>query len=237
MTLQAVAFDAARLCEDIVRLQGARARDRGVELRLEANAASVRVLGDPLRLRQILVSLVANAIKLTERYEVVLVLDAARPEGDAIRLRISVRDSGTGIPGAQPSRSFQHFTQADSFSTRKHGGTDLCLAICRQLVELVEGRIGVEREEGRGSTLTVEVALVLMDCMMPGVDGYEATAEIRRRQQGQPPTPVVAMAANAMQGDRDRCLQARMDDYLSKPVSREALERVLSRWLSRTEAT
>jgi CheY-like chemotaxis protein len=232
MTVEAVAFDAARLCEDIVRLQGARARDRGVELRLEANATSVRVLGDPLRLRQILVSLVANAIKFTERYEVVLVLDAARPEGDAIRVRISVRDSGTGIPGAQPSRSFQHFTQADSFSTRKHGGTGLCLAICRQLVEG-----SGSRARKVGAAFTVEVALVLMDCMMPGVDGYEATAEIRRRQQGQPPTPVLAMAANAMQGDRDRCFQAGMDDYLSKPAGREALERVLSRWLSRTEAT
>jgi signal transduction histidine kinase len=134
MTVEAVAFDAARLCEDIVRLQGVRARDEDVELRHEA-AKSVRVLGDPLRLRQILVNLVANAIKFTERYEVVLVLDAARPEGDAIRVRISVRDSGTGIPGAQRSRSFQHFTQAESFSTRKHGVTGLCLAICRQLVE------------------------------------------------------------------------------------------------------
>jgi CheY-like chemotaxis protein len=76
-----------------------------------------------------------------------------------------------------------------------------------------------------------------MDCMMPGVDGYEATAEIRRRQRSQPPTPILAMAANAMQGDRDRCFQAGMDDYLSKPAGREALERVLSRWLSRTEAT
>ena len=143
------------------------------------------MVGDPLRLRQILVNLLDNAIKFTERGEVVLGLDADRPDAGATRLRITVRDSGIGIPAAQRSRIFQHFTQADSSTTRKHGGTGLGLAICRQLVELMQGRIGVESEEGRGTTCTVDVALqiappeieppaelhlVLMDCMMPGVD-------------------------------------------------------------------
>ncbi len=306
MTLESVPFDVGALADDVLRLMAAKATQKGIGLRLEVEGTTApELLGDPLRLRQILVNLVDNAIKFTERGEVVLGVAAAAPRDGHVSLRLSVRDSGIGIPEAQRSLIFQHFTQADSSTTRKHGGTGLGLAICRQLVELMRGRIGLESDLGRGSTFTVDLELptrpvsadgpaaravavaaaaaavaagrrvllaednpvnqlvargllarlgcsvdvagdghealrllqgggydlVLMDCMMPGLDGYEATAEIRRREAGGARVPVIAMTANAMQGDRERCLAAGMDDYLSKPVNRDALTEVVSQWL------
>jgi signal transduction histidine kinase len=108
--------------------------------------------------------LVDNAIKFTENGEVLRRPEAGTPVADALPCRISVHDSGIGIPAVQRAMSFQHFTQADSSTTRKHGGTGLGLAICRQLVGPTECRITVGNEEGRGSTFTVEVALPTARC-------------------------------------------------------------------------
>jgi hypothetical protein len=116
MTLEAVAFDAARLCEDIVRLQGVRARDKGVEPRLEASAKSFPVLGDPLRLRRSLVNLVDNAFKFTERGEVVLGLDAARPDPVGTR---SGSGSACGIvESGYPPRNARGSSSISSRRTR-----------------------------------------------------------------------------------------------------------------------
>lgn len=106
-----------------------RAKDKGLGLRLvRATATSAQVLGDPLRLRQVLVNLVDNAIKLTQKGEVVLRLEAGTPVADALPLRIRVRAGGIGLPAAQRSMSFQHFTRADGSTARKHGGTGPGLA-------------------------------------------------------------------------------------------------------------
>ncbi len=303
MTLEAVPFDLAPICDDVIRLLGVAATAKGIGLRLESvELPAAQLVGDPVRMRQVLVNLVDNAIKFTDRGEVVVGVEARPTAPDAVHLRLAVRDTGIGIPAAQRSRIFQHFTQADSSTTRKHGGTGLGLAICSQLVALMGGGIEVESEEGHGSLFTVDLRfllapirpvapervtpavstgadsarrrvllaednpvnqllarglltclgcdvdvaangqeavrlfaadrydLVLMDCMMPGLDGYEATAAIRRIEPAGRRTPVVAMTANAMQGDRERCLAAGMDDYLSKPVDREALAGVLVAW-------
>jgi CheY-like chemotaxis protein len=304
MTLEAVPFDLAPICDDVIRMLGVAATAKGIGLRLESvELPPAQLVGDPVRMRQVLVNLVDNSIKFTDRGEVVVRVEAQPTAPDMVRLRLAVRDTGIGIPAAQRSRIFQHFTQADSSSTRKHGGTGLGLAICSQLVALMGGRIEVESEEGHGSLFTVDLRfllaptqpvapardvapavstgvdgarrrvllaednpvnqlvarglltclgcdvdvaangqeavrlfaaarydLVLMDCMMPGLDGYEATAAIRRIEPADGRTPVVAMTASAMQGDRERCLAAGMDDYLSKPVDRAALARVLVAW-------
>jgi two-component system, sensor histidine kinase and response regulator len=145
MTLEAVPFDAG-LADDVLRLLAAKATQKGIGLRLEVDGEPApELLGDPLRLRQILVNLVDNVVEFTERGEVVLRVAAAAPRDRHIPLRLSVRDSGSGIPEAQRSLIFQHFTQADSSTTRNHGGTGLGLAICRQLVELMRDRIEGER--------------------------------------------------------------------------------------------
>jgi len=248
------------------------------------------VIGDACRLRQILVNLTSNALKFTERgtIDVRAASEARCDEG--IELRLSVSDTGPGIPQDRLERIFEPFTQADGSVTRKFGGTGLGLTISRRLVALMGGKLWAESTPGQGTTFhftarlgrgsaastnapagnadtakplrsprrrvlvaednavnqrvtarilenlghTVQVVgdgraaldalererfdLVLMDVQMPGMDGLEAVAELRRREEstGQH-EPVIALTAHAMKGDRESCLAAGMDGYLSKP--------------------
>ncbi|GAB0056398.1 Sensor histidine kinase RcsC [Candidatus Magnetaquicoccaceae bacterium FCR-1] len=264
------------------------------------------VLGDPTRLRQVLVNLLSNAVKFTRVGSVTL---SAAPVNDSqLRqaLRFEVRDTGVGISREQFARLFQAFEQADCSTTRHFGGTGLGLAISRKLVRLMGGRIEVESEPGVGSQFVVllpmricdppetavaamdgarvdsdfvrgarilvaeddpinravlrgmlkrfdlEVSfaedgrqvleilenarfdLLFLDCQMPRLDGFATCREIREREQaGGRHMPIVAMTAYAMQGDRERCLAAGMDDYLAKPVSRRGMQSAIMRWLSR----
>ncbi len=117
------------------------------------------VRGDAGRLRQILVNLVSNAVKFTEAGEIVVLATALQEGPDTVRLRFAVRDTGIGLEPEQAGRVFESFAQADASTTRRYGGTGLGLAICRQLAELMGGRIGVETAPGRGSTFWFEVRL------------------------------------------------------------------------------
>ena len=291
-------------------------------------------VGDPGRLRQVLTNLLGNAIKFTERGQVVLKAEVVSQVRDAIQLKFTVQDSGIGIPPGEQGRLFDAFTQVDESNTRKYGGTGLGLAISRQLVELLGGEIGVGSEPGKGSkfwftasfgkskrpstaaragnqpdsalhptpaprvaavksqTGTAQRAtgpalvskgppsqksmrillaedneinqrialrllqklglsadavvngreavealekrrydLVLMDCQMPDMDGFEATAVIRQREGGSRHQTICALTANAMDGDRERCLAAGMDNYISKPLGLEKLRQALDRWI------
>jgi len=274
------------------------------------------VSGDPHRLRQVLVNLVSNAIKFTERGAVMVEARLESLTPGEVRGRFTVTDTGIGLAAEQSSRLFSPFVQGDSSTTRRYGGTGLGLAISKQLVEMMSGEIGVESRLGEGSTfwftatfgtppsgtkvdlppsaagrpaaepnvvsfrkppvqprscrlariLVVEdnatnqlvmlaqleklghrataVAdgaqalealrresydLVLMDCQMPVMDGYEATRRIR--QSDQRGIPIIAVTAHAMSGDREECLRAGMNDYLAKPVAIHALATTLTRWL------
>ena len=109
-------------------------------------------MGDPLRLGQILINLVNNAVKFTERGEIRLSAELLEQTGDRVKLRFSVRDTGIGMTPEQAARLFQAFTQADTSTTRKYGGTGLGLTICKRLVELMGGQIWLESEPGAGST-------------------------------------------------------------------------------------
>ena len=285
------------LAHDTARLFQARAESKGLRLTVQiAPDAPSTVLGDPVRLRQILANFVSNAIKFTEQGEVVVRVEPSPvyPQG----VRLIVQDTGIGIPLDKQASIFEPFMQADNSTTRKYGGTGLGLAICKRLTELMGGQMGVESEPGKGSTffvdlplppveaqslqtpepsttlpeipsgkrillvednevnrkvaqrmlnkwqLEVEIAvngieavqkattaaydLILMDCQMPEMDGYEATRRLRARGVR---VPIIALTANAIEGDRQRCLECGMDDYLAKPIKPDELQRILTRWL------
>ena len=442
MVIECVEFDLRAVIEEVAEVLAPSAHEKGFEIVCDVPPAlGVAVKGDPGRLRQVLTNLVANAVKFTERGEVVIEARVRAESAHRRAIRIAVRDTGIGIPAARQAAIFDSFTQVDGSTTRKYGGTGLGLTICRQLVHLMGGEIGLESESGTGSTFWVELGfepaaaavaplpapvdrlrglrilvvddnatnrmivretlrawgcrpeeaasgnaalaaldaaiavagdpfalvildmqmpgmdgaetadriradgrfpdlplvllsssaslrdtnttpfavalskpvrqaallralrevvggqhvqpeqrvapvvetpaesprvllaednavnrtvalrmlkklgcradavetgrqavdavgreaydLILMDVQMPEMDGFEATAEIRRRANGGPRTPIIAMTAHAMEGDRERCLAAGMDDYLSKPMSIAALAEALARWTLR----
>ena len=158
LQLDRVPFQLRDLLEDTVRVLAPRAQQKGLELACHIPPeAPDALVGDPLRLRQIVVNLVSNAIKFTERGEVVLSVQAGPLRNGCAELRFAVTDSGIGIPPDKQAVIFEAFSQADSSTTRRYGGTGLGLAICAQLVKLMDGKISVESQPARGSTFYFEV--------------------------------------------------------------------------------
>ena len=153
LQLDCVAFNLRDALEDTMRVLAPRADQKGLELACHIHPdVPDALVGDPLRLRQIVVNLVGNAIKFTERGEVVLRVQAEPRRNANAQLRFSVTDTGIGIPREKQAIIFEAFSQADSSTTRRYGGTGLGLAISAQLVELMGGRISVESQPGQGST-------------------------------------------------------------------------------------
>jgi two-component system sensor histidine kinase/response regulator len=153
LQLDSVGFNLRDALEDTMRVLAPRAHQKGIELACHIHPdVPDALVGDPLRLRQIVVNLVGNAIKFTEHGEVVLSVQADPLGNGDVQLRFSVADTGIGIPPDKREIIFEAFSQADSSTTRRYGGTGLGLAISAQLVELMGGGISVESEPGRGST-------------------------------------------------------------------------------------
>ena len=151
MTLEQVEFELAHLLRDTLRPLALRCAEKGIELVLSlAPEAPARVVGDPSRLRQIVINLVGNAIKFTVQGEIVVHVGPAADLSDG--LQFTVRDTGIGIPPAKQRSIFEAFSQADSSITRRFGGTGLGLTICAKLVDLMGGRIWVDSREGHGSS-------------------------------------------------------------------------------------
>jgi signal transduction histidine kinase/CheY-like chemotaxis protein len=303
LTIRTDVVDVRALATEAVALMAATARDKPVRL---ACRVSRRVPGalqaDPVRLRQLLVNLLHNAVKFTERGRVDLEVSIVGETDDAVRLRFEVVDTGIGIDDDMLDSVFDAFTQADASSTRRHGGSGLGLAIVKELAELMDGDVGVASRLGEGSTFwfelplkragetpqpgepaavgedgvsahlllaeddvvnqmvveellkqlgcTVDVVgdgqaaceavarrrydLVFMDVHMPVMDGYDAVRAIRAAEQGgDVHVPIVALTADALAGDRERCLEAGMDDYITKPVSSAMLAAAVERWTGR----
>ncbi len=298
LELASVDFHVRSQFEGAVRPFVNLGREKGIAVRCEIDAKVPEALrGDPSRLGQVLANLVANAVKFTERGEVVVRVGAEAAGESHIGLDFEVVDTGIGIAPAAAARLFQPFVQADDSTTRRFGGTGLGLAIARRLVQLMGGDIALESEVGKGSRFRFSIRLlasqgalpervspietvaqglrvlvaddsrinqkvvsgvlekmgfladvvgsgeaaieawdrtpyatILMDCQMPGMDGYQATARIREREGPGRHTAIVAMTASALLGDRDKCLAAGMDDYLPKPFTPEDLARVMRRW-------
>ncbi len=293
---------------EVLNLQSMAAREKGIDLKCAvAPGVPAIVIGDAGRVRQIIVNLVGNAVKFTERGGVDVAVDPLSVSSDETVLLFSVADTGEGIPAEAQPRIFSAFTQADPSTTRRHAGTGLGLTICRRLVELMNGRIWVESEPGKGSTFaftasfglpaadavgdggtaspetrrangreagpsarlrillaednlvnqrlaqrmlekeghTVLIAgdgvgalevwrreavdVLLLDVQMPRLDGYGVAREIRRAESGSRRLPILALTASAIEGDREKCLEAGMDDYVAKPVRRDALMQAIWR--------
>ncbi len=310
LDLEACAFELEPLVEGAAAVLAQQARQKGLALYVHVDPA-IRgaVLGDAHRLRQILLNLIANAVKFTASGRIVVRAYPLELTSDGANVRFEVEDTGIGVhPGILP-KLFEPFVQGDSSSSRRFGGTGLGLSICKRLVELMQGEIGVTSEPERGSlfwfsarfsrpdaagapqapredgeepraalarpsaayqVLVAEdnaalqdilihqfaqlgvavtivgngleavtalerepIALVFMDCHMPEMDGFAATAAIRAAEAGTTRhVPIVAMTANAFKEDREACLAVGMDDYLAKPVRIGDLRRMLERWIA-----
>jgi PAS domain S-box-containing protein len=326
LDLEIVDFALRTTLQDLTEFMAVRASEKS--LRLDCSIESgvpARVRGDPGRLRQILTNLVGNALKFTLAGEVSIRVRVERIEASKTHLHFEITDTGIGIPPEKLGLLFREFQQADSSITRRFGGTGLGLAISKRLTHLMGGEIGVQSQEGQGSTFwftacfepelessrpldtlktgispkrpdrlgphtirgnppgsahdrrqvrllvaddnatnqavalamfeligyradavangleavralkQIPYDLIFMDVQMPEMDGLEATRRIRDADTGvkNPRIPIIALTAHALKGDRERCLAAGMDDYLSKPLQMAELWPILFRWLGR----
>ena len=153
LTVEQIGFDLEEVFDNLTSIVGMRAHEKGLEVLFRVGFETpVHLVGDPLRLQQVLVNLCSNAVKFTEEGEVVVSVSPLRLDDREVELEFAVSDTGIGMTPEQQARLFRPFTQADSSTTRKFGGTGLGLSICVRLVELMGGRIRVESELGRGST-------------------------------------------------------------------------------------
>lgn len=183
MVLEEIPFDVRRLVSDSVRTYAPKAQEKSVELTWAVEPAVPSTLvGDPLRLRQILSNLLSNAVKFTEAgfVRVSVVLSHSEVKSKPFLLQLRVSDSGTGIPKDKHRLIFEKFTQADGSISRRFGGTGLGLAIAKKLAELQGGAIEVDSEEGKGSTFTVAIPFAIAPADRPGVpEERKATKEVQ----------------------------------------------------------
>jgi signal transduction histidine kinase/ActR/RegA family two-component response regulator len=294
LTLEQKPFPLEKVVREALAVVAPSAELGGLELRhfVSEELRHIFVVGDLHRLRQVLLNLLSNAVKFTERGYVSLEVSLASRRDDLAEIGFAVSDTGIGIPAEMHDAILAPFTQADSSTTRRYGGTGLGLTISNRLVTLMKGTLELKSEPGRGSTFSftvrlpitaapeslarenlcrltrslrglrilvaednpvnrrvaiallegmghhvdaasdgeeavaaierTEYDLVLMDCQMPRLDGYAATRAIRRMERGRR-IPIVAMTANVMADDRQRCVEGGMNDFLAKPVSKRQL--------------
>jgi two-component system sensor histidine kinase/response regulator len=158
LDLEQTDFKLDDVVNSVTTVTGQKAHEKGLEFLADVPASVPQFLvGDPLRLGQVLTNLINNAVKFTEQGEIRLKAELVERTGEKVKLKFSVRDTGPGMTPEQAARLFQPFTQADMSTTRKHGGTGLGLTICRRLTELMGGQIWLESEPGKGSTFSFTV--------------------------------------------------------------------------------
>jgi signal transduction histidine kinase len=307
LALDAREFDLRQLTDDVCVPLRARAEGKGLQLNVRHCAAGEPpwVVGDSVRVRQVIGNLVANAIKFTHRGRVDVDMDYQRTSNGEVAITLRVQDTGIGIRQENLGHLFQRFSQAETTTTRQFGGTGLGLAISKSIIDAMGGSITLASVFGQGSTFTVSFSLpaavvqpqpglllapakgftnqvaidkmspddlatlrkmqilvvedneinrlvvirmfgvlgctvtiatdglqavnrvkqgeyydcILMDHQMPNMDGWQATAEIRKLQSSTGRrTPIIAMTADDSAGMRERCIAWQMDDYISKPI-------------------
>jgi len=180
--LESVAFGLSQLVEEAAAMVSPQAKDRGVEVRQVVEPGLPEwLMGDPQRLRQVLLNLISNAVKFSSEGAVTLRVTGGERGEDAMEVRFAVEDNGIGIPIEKQQAIFEAFTQADSSTTRRYGGTGLGLPICRQLVAAMNGDLKVESEVGRGSTFWFVLRLPSAPEQLRGAAGGERIAASARR--------------------------------------------------------
>ncbi|MGP8247146.1 MAG: response regulator, partial [Bryobacteraceae bacterium] len=314
MELEFLPFRPREVVAEVARLLEPGARKKGLQFAWEVGKeVPPAVLGDPLRLRQVLLNLAGNAVKFTDRGSVSISLSEcppdqpATPGEEAHILEFAIRDTGIGIAANKLKDIFDPFSQADSSMSRRFGGTGLGLTISARLARMMGGEIRVESTPGEGSCFSFRVRvgraaappaetrtqaavpllpaapglhvllaedhpvnrqlavkmlekhgysvttaenglravelfalqkfdIVLMDIQMPEMNGFEATAAIRKAEAGRSRVPILALTAHSADRDRACCLAADMDDYLPKPIRSRDLLAALERNMARRGA-
>ncbi|MBI5592198.1 MAG: response regulator [Deltaproteobacteria bacterium] len=333
LEIEQIPFDLRNLFKDLTESFSYLTINNGIELiSFISPETPTLVVGDPGRLRQVLKNLIGNAFKFTQEGRIFVKAEPAQDLRDKIKLRFMVKDTGIGIPKEKQAIVFESFTQADGSTTRKYGGTGLGTTISKQLAEMMGGEIGLDSEEGKGSTFWFTVVfskqretdfrgsnevplgnmsgecggeidivtrpaiaqedkkeipvllaedyptnqliakkhleyagfqvdlaedgkqavdafrhkhyeLIFMDVQMPVMDGYHATKAIREIEseiaamgnknadKTMQRVPIIAMTAHTMRENKALCLEAGMDDFLTKPFTREELFLITSKWL------
>ena len=298
--LESVPFSLQEGIDQVMTIMQLKAEEKGLELKTQIDSDLPEIKGDPTRFRQVLINLVSNAIKFTEKGMIVLKAEIMDTTEDSINIRLCVSDTGIGMERTTAKRIFDSFEQAYSDTTRKFGGTGLGLSISKKLVEMHGGEIWVESEKGKGSqfyfTIPFEIAnevddngietdkgrdtvaqaaalggirillvednafnvivakeeledaiddvvidvaengaiavekfklndydVILMDVQMPIMNGYEATQKIKSLSHDKKKTPIIAMTANVLKEEVEKCYEAGMDDFIGKPFDTEQL--------------
>ncbi len=303
MHIERLPFNLRELLDSLATMMNVKAKSRNLYLKTEIDQSMPQILkGDAVRLTQILINLLSNALKFTHEGGVSIKAECAEKKDEITSVRFIISDTGIGIEQAKQKTIFERFHQAQPETTRRYGGTGLGLSIVKQLVEIQNGTISIDSEPGKGSVFTVVLpyqisketeitgipsavlvaepllkkikilvaednpmnqkllqhllaqwqidfdmvhngaeamsalqrgpgnyAMVLMDIQMPEMDGYTATEKIRHDLNLQ--IPIIAMTAHALAGEKEKCLGAGMDDYISKPINEEELYKLINKYV------
>ncbi len=299
MVFESQAFALSDVINSVLTAVRIKTQEKGIALLVDIPDATNLYVGDSLRIRQVLLNLIGNAVKFTDQGEVRLSVTDMRD-----CLRFEVKDSGVGIADDDLKKLFSNFVQVDASASRRYGGTGLGLSICKKLVEGMGGSIGVQSIAGQGSLFFFELplqratietspqarevakepahsaivpptalqvllvedhpinqklalalltrtgflvdvaenglqgvdaarskryAMIFMDVQMPVMNGFDAARMIRSDTGPNQHTPIIALTANAMQSDRDACMEAGMTDFLTKPFSKDGLASIIER--------
>ena len=310
MHIEKLPFNLTELVDSLATMMNVKAKDRNLYLHTEVTDSIPEILkGDAVRLTQILINLLSNALKFTHEGGVSIKVEAVEKKDEIVFIRFIISDTGIGIDPAKQKTIFERFHQAQPETTRRYGGTGLGLSIVKQLVEIQNGTISVVSEPGKGSVFTVmlpyqiasksetasslpasvlvaepllreikillaednqmnqkliqhlleqwkidfeivnngveavetlrqkanDYNLVLMDIQMPEMDGYTATEKIRYDLHLD--IPIIAMTAHALAGEKEKCLGAGMDDYISKPLNEEQLYKLINKYAQSSNLT
>ena len=305
LSLEKIGFEPVKVVNNAIEVMRHKAEEKGLRLTAVLNESQLSpvLIGDPFRINQVLLNLISNAIKFTDKGSVNLSCRVIAETAETQTLQCQVIDTGMGMDQVFIDRLFEKFSQENDSVTRQFGGTGLGMSICKELVELMGGTIEVKSKKGQGTRFTITqefkkgthqdlpavmttqitgdflknkkilvaddnemnrlVAsiilenygasvfesengratleavnthlpdLVLMDIQMPELNGYETTRLLRQLGND---IPVIALTANAIKGESDKCMEAGMNDYISKPFKEDEFLKTIARWL-KTEIT